>query len=228
MPLYVPPQTDIGLLRAMGSVAPPAFNFTRVETASASGYQQLTQGIRAETEQTITIQLRGEAFDVSQTGQYFQSEQTVNAPSGSYTVTMLTLDSGGGVGAQVAVQTDAQGSFLTDEERALLDEQRLAAIANQQASYIGQAASEYVPPPPPPVYETITYYEPIPEYQPSSGYQPPETRAPIAQPVVQSLPQEQAPPAGCETRTIHYFDDAGGDYYFEQHDGGGGSWSTVG
>lgn len=227
MPQYAPPQVDIGIRRAMGDVAPPLLQTVRVETASTSGYQYLTQGIRAETESVINYVHRGD-FETSDTGQYFQKEEVINDPSGSYTVLTLTLDNGGGVGAQVQVQTDAQGSFLTDEERALLEEQQQVAIANQQASYAAQAASEYVPPVyEPPTYET-TYYYPEPTYQPSGGYQAPETHAPVYQPEVQSLPQEQAPPAGCETRTIHYFDDAGGDFYIEQHDGGGGSWSGVG
>lgn len=219
---------DIGLLRATGSIAPPMPATVRVESASTSGYQFLTQGVRAETEIVLNYQARGEAFDTSVKGQYFQTQEVVNDPAGSYVVTKISLDSGGGVGSLVQVPTDEQGSFITDEERQIIEEQRQAAVANQQTSYLSQAAEEYVPPPPPPTYETTNYYEPAPTYQPSGGYQAPETSAPIAQPVVQSLPQEQAPPAGCETRTIHYFDDSGADYFFDQHDGGSGSWSSVG
>jgi hypothetical protein len=229
MPYYAPPTLDLGLARATGSIAPPLPPMVRLESASGSGYQQLTQGIRPETETVINYQVRGDAFDTSQTGQYFQTEQVVNDPAGSYTVQTLSLDSGGGIGALVQVQTDEQGYFITDEERALIEEQNAQAIANQQSSYLAQAAGEYTEPVyDPPTYETASYYDPVSVYQPAGGYQAPETRAPIAQPEVQSLPQEQAPPSGCETRITHYFDADGNDFYFEEHDGGGGSWSGVG
>jgi hypothetical protein len=226
MPLYAPPPVDLGLLRATGSIAPPLLSGVRVESAGTSGYQYLTQGIRAETEIVINIQQRGD-FETSFMGQYTQTEVVVNDPSGSYTVTTLSLDNGGGVGAQVTVQTDEGGSFLTDEERALIEEQRQQQIAEQQYSYLAQAAPEYQPPELP-TYESVNYYDPLPVYEPWSGYQAPETHAPVAQPEVQSLPQEQAPVGGCETRVVVMDDGQGGSWLFEEHDGGGGSWSSVG
>jgi hypothetical protein len=217
---------DPSIRRALGVDPPPLHENAYVESTAPSSFAFQQLGIQTETETVVPIN-RGEILTTVK-GNYNQVQVDVVTPFETFKQDIVVLDIGAGSTALKTVNVDDAPDYtLSDEDRARLAQQAADAAAYQVNSYTGQAAQEYVPPAPP---ETAPYVEvqTPEEYQaPQTGRQQTETTAPYVQPEAPAVTHESAPTGGCETRVIHYFDDSGGDYFYEEHSNGSG-WDSVG